>query len=169
MKRPGPSAPPTPQDDTTLGDLTKRQSCNDCRDRKRKCDGQASCENCQKRGIPCVYESPRARGVPIGYRRRPRDDDKGIHGRVQRMFSGENRAEKDDGGDTGKGAHPNGVKQEEDEAQGMDQDENGDGDGEQEQDEEQEQEQEQEEYTRDADHDHSMENLLQYHQLWRKP
>ncbi|KAI0772416.1 hypothetical protein BD413DRAFT_474122 [Trametes elegans] len=31
-------------------------ACQFCRGRKLKCDGRATCANCQRRGIPCVYK-----------------------------------------------------------------------------------------------------------------
>lgn len=56
-------------------DQVSRASCNDCRARKRKCDGQQTCSNCVRRGIGCVYEAQKKCGKPLGQRRKIQRED----------------------------------------------------------------------------------------------
>ena len=38
-----------------------RQSCDNCRKRHRKCDGQPECSRCKRLGLKCVYSERRER------------------------------------------------------------------------------------------------------------
>jgi hypothetical protein len=37
-------------------------ACESCKRTRRKCNGTMPCENCEKRGLQCIYEEAKKRG-----------------------------------------------------------------------------------------------------------
>lgn len=56
-----------PQQPNRVKRRRNKHSCDQCRSKKGKCDGNLPCYSCISNELNCTYSAPRKRGIPSGY------------------------------------------------------------------------------------------------------